>query len=109
MMFLETFTTFLQEIIISPDFKTCSASLQQQIKHLLFFANIADTEEWEVVKEEHNMILEDIKKGYIELNNLKWKRAIENKNFLNPNQLSPGQKMSWGQFFFQCIICFRAF
>ena len=65
MMFLETFTTFLQEIIISPDFKTCSASLQQQLKHLLFLANIADTEEWEVVKEEHNMILDDIKKGYI--------------------------------------------
>ena len=79
MMFLETFTTFLQEIIISPDFKTCSASLQQQIKHLLFLANIADTEEWEVVKEEHNMILDDIKKGYISWENAEYFNQWQSK------------------------------
>ena len=79
MMFLETFTTFLQEIIISPDFKTCSASLQQQIKHLFFLANIADTEEWEVVKEEHNMILDDIKKGYISWENAEYFNQWQSK------------------------------
>ena len=64
-IFLKTFTTFLEEIISFPDFKTSSASLKQQIKHLLFLANIANTDDWEAVTEEHNMILDDVKNGVI--------------------------------------------
>ena len=65
MIFLKTFTTFLEQIISFPDFKTSSASLKQQIKHLLFLANIANTDDWEAVTEEHNMILDDVKNGVI--------------------------------------------
>ena len=69
MVFLQTFTTLIKEIISSPDFKVSPVSLQQQIKHLLFLAKIADIEDWEVVIEEHDMILEDIKNGVISWDN----------------------------------------
>ena len=79
MVFIETVITFLQKIIKFPDFKTCSASLQQQIKHLLFLATIADVEEWEAVKEEHNMILEDINEGYVSWDNAEYFEQWQSK------------------------------
>ena len=62
---LKIFVNFLQEIIRCPDYASSPTALQLQIKHLLFLANIADTDDWETVIEEHNMILQDVKDGVI--------------------------------------------
>ena len=71
-----------------PDYAASTTALQLQIKHLLFLATIADTEDWETVIEEHNMILDDVKNGVISWNNLEYFTQWQSKivNLINSSQ-----------------------
>ena len=88
MTVLNTFVTFLEEIINYPDYAASTTALQLQIKHLLFLATIADTQDWETVIEEHNMILDDVKNGVISWNNLEYFTQWQSKivNLINSSE-----------------------
>ena len=90
MTVLNIFVTFLQDIISYPDYAASTTALQLQIKHLLFLATIADTEDWETVIEEHNMILDDVKNGLISWNNLDYFTQWQSKivNLINSSKTS---------------------